>query len=97
MPFMITARDLPDAFERRMSARAEHLAQMEKMKQAGQALFAAASVDDNGRLVASTIIVDMPDRAAVDAYLQQEAYVVQNVWDMATLTITPCRVPELFK
>jgi uncharacterized protein YciI len=39
-----------------------------------------AILDEAGGMVGSAVIVDMPDRAAVDAWLARDPYVTGDVW-----------------
>ena len=37
-------------------------------------------LDDEGKMKGSALVMEFPDRAALDAYLANEPYVVENVW-----------------
>lgn len=39
----------------------------------------------------SMLVVDLPDQAAIDAWLEQEPYILQGVWDKSRITVQPCR------
>lgn len=95
MPFLINAPDYPDALERRMATRQAHLDALAALKAEGKVLYAAALLNDNGDMVGSVLVMDLPDRAAVDAWLAGEPYILQNVWDKDRLTVHACKPAAL--
>ena len=92
MHFLVTAYDGTDgcAPARRQAAREAHLAAARKLKDEGVMLFGAAILDDAGNMIGSAMLVDLPDRAAVDAWLAADPYTTGKVWQ--DVTILPCRV-----
>ena len=52
-----------------------------------------AILDDGGRMVGSSCIVEFPDRAAVDAWLATDPYVTENVWQK--IEVRPFRCAQL--
>ena len=61
-----------------MEVRPRHL---EGMKALGkQVICAGGLLDDAGRMKGSTLVMEFPDRAALDAYLAAEPYVTAGVW-----------------
>lgn len=97
MQFLILAFDATDddALNRRMKHREAHLAHIAKAKAAGQAHIGAALLDEDGvTMNGSTLIVEFPDEAAVEAWLHTDPYVVGNVWD--DVSITPCKIAPSF-
>jgi uncharacterized protein YciI len=84
--------DDPEALDRRMAVRPDHLALGEVMAARGEMLIGIALLSEDGedRMVGSAIVVDMPDRAAVDAWLAVEPYVVGDVW--RRIEVTPGRI-----
>ena len=96
MQFIVTAWDHKDsaALKRRMDSIDEHLALVVKMKEQGHDLFAAAMIDDDGKMIGSTMIVDFPSREELDKWLEIEPYVVNRVWE--DIKVQSCRVPDLF-
>ena len=42
---------------------------------------AGGLLDEEGKAKGSALIMEFPDRAALDAYLASEPYVVEHVWD----------------
>lgn len=82
MAFLVTARDGTDseAPQRRAAVRAEHLAGIQEHVESGVLQFAGALVDDDGVMCGSVLLLDLPDRAAVEAYLQADIYTRTGVW-----------------
>jgi uncharacterized protein YciI len=95
MPFIVTAHDFPNALEKRMAARQAHLDALAGMKAEGKVLYAAALLNDNGDMAGSMLVVDLPDAAAIEAWLANEPYILQGVWDKSRITIQPCRPAAL--
>lgn len=96
MQFLVTAYDGIDkeAMERRLAARDEHLTLVASMFKEGRHLYAAAIMDDDDKMIGSTLIVDFPSRTELDEWLKVEPYVVGNVWDK--IDIKPCKVGPMF-
>jgi uncharacterized protein len=96
MQFLVMAYDGKDenALVRRMEARPAHIAGIEKMKAEKRALYGAAILDENDKMIGSVMIVDFKTRTELDAWLQSEPYVTQRVWQK--IEVFPCKVPPLF-
>jgi uncharacterized protein YciI len=92
MQFLVTARDGtdPGAPARRHGAREAHLANSRQLREDGHMLFGAALLDDAGNMIGSAMLVEFPDRAAVDAWLGRDPYTTEGVWK--EITVAPCRV-----
>ena len=61
-----------------MEVRPRHL---EGMKALGKQVIVAGGLLDNaGRMKGSALVMEFPDRIALDAYLAREPYVVEGVW-----------------
>ena len=97
MQFLILGYDGTDAdaLNRRMAARAAHIALGDALRDEGRMIFAAAILNDSGTMCGSTIVVDFPDRDALDAYLQREPYVTGDVWRQ--VEVRPCKVGPSFQ
>jgi len=93
--FLIVARDGTDAgaHARRMAARAAHFDYIRPFVEAGRLSAGGAILDDHGAMVGSALIVDFPDRDAFDAWLANDPYVVQKVWQR--IEVTPFRLAVL--
>lgn len=85
MQFLIKAYDGPDMLDKRMAVRPAHLEGMRKLGK--QIVFAGGLLDDAGNMKGSALVMDFPDRAALDAYLEKEPYVTAGVWE--TIDIEP--------
>ncbi len=79
MQFMIKAYDGKDMLEKRMAVRPRHLEGMKKLGR--QIICAGGLLDDEGQMKGSALILEFPDRAALDEYLANEPYVVEGVWE----------------
>ena len=78
MQFLVRAYDGPNTLEKRMAVRPRHL---EGMKALGRQIIAAGGLlDEDGKMKGSALIMEFPDRAALDDYLAGEPYVVEGVW-----------------
>lgn len=78
MQFFIKAYDGKGMLAKRMEVRPRHL---EGMKALGkQIIVAGGLLDEEGRMKGSALVMEFPDRAALDAYLAGEPYVVEGVW-----------------
>jgi hypothetical protein len=84
MQFIVIGRDGTDenALERRMAARETHLETAKKMHESGNWLYAAAILNNEGKMAGSMIVCDFESREALDReWLDNEAYVKGNVWE----------------
>ena len=78
MQFLIKAYDGPGMLEKRMEVRPRHL---EGMKALGkQIIVAGGLLDEEGKMKGSALVMEFESRAALDEYLKNEPYVVENVW-----------------
>ena len=80
--FLVIAYDGTDAESsaRRQAVRAAHLAGAEAMKNAGEMLVGGAILDADGAMIGSASVVEVADRAALDAWLARDPYVTGDVW-----------------
>ncbi len=96
MQFIVIGHDGKDddALNRRMAARDAHLKTCADSVASGNQLIGAAMMDETGKMNGSVMIMDFPDRAALDAWLAREPYVSGKVWDR--VDVIPCKVPDTF-
>ncbi len=96
MQFLIVAYDAEDdeALARRMAARDAHLKLVEKNKAAGHARFGAALMDGD-KMVGSMMVVDYPSREALEEWLNEEPYIIEDVWD--DVTVSECKIAPSFE
>jgi uncharacterized protein len=95
MQFILIAYDGtdPGALERRMKVREEHLAKVGVLKREGVVLFGGAILDEEGRMIGSTIVYEIADRQALDERLKDEPYIFGGVWQK--IEIKPFRLARI--
>ncbi len=84
MQFIVIGRDGTDenALDRRMAAREAHLETAKNMHESGRWLYAAAILNDEGKMAGSMIVCDFESEEALrEQWLDNEAYVKGNVWE----------------
>ncbi|QJW89212.1 hypothetical protein HNV11_07300 [Spirosoma taeanense] len=83
MHYVIHAYDHtgPDALDRRMAVRPNHLDYVRDLKAKGQFLLGGALLDSEGRMIGSMLILDLDTEDQLTEYLQTDPYIVQGVWD----------------
>jgi len=84
MQFIVIGYDGTDAaaLDRRMAAREAHLEMAAKYYQSGKWLYAAAILNEEGKMAGSMIVCDFPSREALDKeWLKNEPYILGNVWE----------------
>lgn len=85
MQFLIKAYDGPNMLEKRMAVRPRHL---EGMKALGrQIIVAGGLLDESGKMKGSALVMEFPDRDALDKYLENEPYVIEGVWQKIDIEI----------
>ena len=77
--FVIRAYDGEGMLDKRMEVRPRHLEGMEKMRD--HVICAGGLLDDAGRMKGSLLVVEFESREDVDAFLAQEPYVIEQVWE----------------
>ena len=81
MQYVVYALDFSDALERRLAVREAHLDGVRRMKAAGTFHLGGALLDDEGRMIGSTMLVEFSTREELDRWLDGEVYVTERVWD----------------
>jgi uncharacterized protein YciI len=83
MQFVVTALDFtdPDALDRRMTHREAHLAGVRELINQGRFLSGGAILDENERMIGSTLHLEFPDRDSLEKHLQADPYVSGKVWE----------------
>ena len=79
MQFVVKAYDGKGMLEKRMEVRPRHLEGMNKLGK--HIICAGGLLDDEGKMKGSVLILDFPDRSALDEYLGKEPYVLEKVWE----------------
>ena len=85
MQFLVKAYDGEGMLERRMAVRPRHLEGMKKLGK--QIVCAGGLLDDEGKMKGSALVLEFPDRAALDDYLANEPYVTEHVWEKVEVVI----------
>ena len=83
MQFVITAYDGAGLLGRRMEVRPRHMEGMARM--AEHVLCAGGMLDEEGKMKGSVLVMEFKDREELDAYLAQEPYVTEHVWEKVTV------------
>jgi uncharacterized protein len=93
--YLITAFDYTDSgtLQRRMIARPAHLEMMRKLKETGNYILGGAILNNTGEMIGSSIIVQFEKDLDVSAWLAQEPYLLQKVWEK--VDFKPFRVAVL--
>ena len=78
MDFLIKAYDGEGMLDKRMAVRPRHLEGMKKLGK--QIICAGGLLDEEGKMKGSALVLEFPDRAALDAYMKNEPYVTEGVW-----------------
>ncbi len=97
MQFIVSGYDGTDegALDRRMAAREAHLAMAKLMAQEGKWRYAAAYLNDEGKMTGSMIVCEFDSMQALKSeWLDKEPYVLGKVWEK--IEITRAQVPPLF-
>jgi uncharacterized protein YciI len=92
MQFLLIAHDGTDnnAQKRRMAVRPDHLRKIKALKNNGEFLFGGAILDNDGNMIGSMILYEMPDRETLDERLKDEPYIYGKVWEK--IDIVPFRL-----
>jgi uncharacterized protein len=95
MQFILIAYDGTDkdALQRRLNVREEHLSKIAVLKKIGECLFGGAILDENGKMIGSTIVYEFPDRQSLDDKLKDEPYITTGVWEK--IEIRPFRLAKI--
>ncbi len=89
MQFIVTGYDGTDegALDRRMAAREGHLAIAKTMYESGKWLYAAAILNDEGKMAGSVIVCDFESRDVLESeWLSNEPYIIGKVWEKVEVT-----------
>lgn len=79
MFFLIRAYDGEGKLAKRMEVRPRHLEGIRKQDE--HIISAGALLDEKGGMKGSALVMEFESREALDAYLANEPYVVEGVWE----------------
>jgi uncharacterized protein YciI len=82
MQFLVVAKDGTDegALARRRKTRPTHLESIGPLVDAGVVLVGGAILNEVGDMIGSMLLLDLPGRQDLDAWLAQDPYVTDGVW-----------------
>jgi uncharacterized protein YciI len=96
MQFIVIGYDGTDegALDRRMAVREAHLKNFRNRVEEGTFLYGCALLSDDGKMIGSMILCDFPSREAPhEQWLDQEVYVIGNVWQ--NIAVYPAQIPPI--
>lgn len=95
MQFILIAYDGtdPDAENRRLNVRQEHLEKIVNWKERGEFICGGAILSNEGKMIGSMVLYDFPDRASLDERLKEEPYITMGVWKK--IEIQPFRLAKI--
>lgn len=93
--YVIIARDGndPDALQRRMEARPNHLAGAAALKANNQYVMGGAFLNEAGQMEGSVMIVQFETEADFNHWYSNEPYIISGVWK--TIEVKPFRVANV--
>lgn len=81
MQFALIAHDFPDALERRIACREQHINRLKALGEQGQFLGGGVLLDEQGKMIGSNVHLQFEHRAELDEWLRSEPYVTERVWE----------------
>ena len=92
MPFILYAKDKSNS-SLRARYRGAHLAFVATCREVF--LYGGPMLDEAGRVVGSLMVLDLPDRAALDAHMARDPYFVQGIFGSVEIFESRQIVPEV--
>lgn len=92
MPFILYAKDKPDS-TLRTQHRAAHLDFVATCR--AVFLYGGPMLDEAGKVVGSLMVLDLPDRAALEAHMARDPYFVQDIFASVEIFESRQIVPEV--
>jgi uncharacterized protein YciI len=98
MQFLIIGRDAkdPEAMNRRLAARAAHIALGDELLTSGNMWYGAALLDDDGKMAGSALMMHFNSEEDLQAWLDREPYVTGKVWETVEILKCNTRDPSQF-
>ena len=96
MKFSVIAWDVrgPEGVALRDEFRDAHMEMITRRFEAGEVVLGAGFYDDEGRVRGSLVVLDLPSRADVDAYLEEEPFMTHGLW--ATVEVNELKIPDFY-
>jgi uncharacterized protein YciI len=93
--YLITAYDHTDegAFDRRMGVRPHHLDGAKELKAKGNYVLGGAMLNEEGKMIGSTMILQFENEEELEAWQQSEPYITQKIWE--SVDIKPFKVANV--
>jgi len=93
--YIIYAWDGTDeqALERRMSVRPDHFGGARKLKANGNFVIGGAMLNDEGKMIGSTMVVQFETKEQLQQWLDTEPYITGKVWEK--IDIRPFKVADV--
>ena len=93
--YLVYAWDGTDdqALERRMSARPAHFEGARKLKKNGNFIFAGALLNDQQKMIGSTMVVQFETPEELKNWMNTEPYIINNVWKK--IEVHPFKVADV--
>jgi uncharacterized protein len=93
--YLITAYDRTNdnALDHRMNVRPYHLEGVKKMKETGNFIIGGAILNDDGKMIGSTMILQFEDSQELQNWMNSEPYIQQEVWEK--FEVKPFRVANV--
>ena len=90
--YLVTAYDYTDegAVDRRMAVRPHHLDAAKEIKAKGNYILGGAILNDEGKMIGSTMILQFETEEELEAWKSAEPYITQKIWE--SVDIKPFRV-----
>ncbi|MDB5147974.1 MAG: hypothetical protein JWQ57_1994 [Mucilaginibacter sp.] len=93
--YLVTAYDYTDgeAFHRRMAARPHHVDGAKALKASGNFVVGGAMLNEEGKMIGSTMIVQFETDEEMEAWKQNDPYITQKVWE--SVDVKPFKVADV--
>ncbi len=91
MQYLIIAYDNDNALEKRLAAREAHIEGAKKLMAEGKIINAGALIEED-KMVGSTLFVDFENDDELNEWLENEPYVINNIWNMEEFQIVPVKL-----
>lgn len=93
--YLITAFDgtNENALDHRIDVRPYHLEGVKKMKENGNFIIGGAILNDDGKMIGSTMILQFEDSQELQNWIDSEPYIQQKVWEK--FDVKPFRIANV--
>lgn len=91
MQYLVIAYDNDNALEKRMQAREKHVEGTQALMKSEKIISACALIEDE-KMVGSSVVTNFENDDEFNEWLENEPYVVNDVWNMDEIQIVPVKV-----